>query len=206
MEHRQISVRILETHILKLDLSLDPLRQLHSIRFIHNLRLRVINLHHLIRGSGKSLELVHNIAQLAHGVCYGPDQTGKGHKLTHGNLIVYDEKSSHHQQHQRHQVGKGFHIGVVGQPGHGRPSVRLGILRVALVKFGNLIVFSGKSLHHPVSGNIFLSRRVHLRQLFPQRLMPGGNLVLKQNDNQENKGRYGQQGKRKPPVHKSKRW
>ena len=178
MQHGQLAVRILEADILELNSAGKTFRSVNRIRLIHDDRLGIVDFHNLVRRRRESLELVHNVSQLPHRVCNRPDQSRKCDVLTHGDLRVDDEDTADRQKDYRHQVGEGLDIRIVDQPCHCRLLVRPGILLVALVESLDLIVFPCKRLDDTVAGDILLRRRIHLRQLFTQRLMSGRDLVL----------------------------
>ena len=118
----------------------------------------------------------------------GPDKARERYVFTHCDLPVDDEQTAYEQQYQGQDIGYGFHVGEIVQPGVMCIDAGVPEIGVRGVKLRDLVVLARKCLYHAVSGDILLCVGVHARELFPEGSVLGRDRFLKSENDEEYQG------------------
>ena len=169
-----------------------------------NGRTAAIQLHHLVGRGLETLEIVDEIAKLAHGVGQRPRQLGKDRQLAGGQLPLDDQITAQKYRDDGHGMGQNLNKREEAEPFFVDVQLAVPESGAALLELFFLKALPGKGLYHPIARDVFLRARVHFAELFPHEHKQGPGLPGVQIGDEQQQRRDHHQKEGQPPAGEEK--
>ncbi|MNI17254.1 hypothetical protein D3C73_706190 [compost metagenome] len=158
-----------------------------GLMLIDNSGPGVIDFDDLGQAGKKALNVVDNDPDVAHRVRYSPDQGRKGCEFTKGDPAVHQVQPARQHQNNVEGLSEGFEIRKVIKPHKCGFFIRCRVVDVLFHEFLDFVRFAGKSLDHPVAGNVLLCGCIELGQPLAEIHIHGADMLGKYVGHDKNK-------------------
>ena len=125
---------------------------------------------YLLDRSGKTLNVIDTPAYLTQRIHQHPQITIDRNIITQGHAATDNHDTSHQHKDDSQHIGQKFKKRHIFCPDFSCCKLCITVSIIFLIKFLNLVIFLGESLHHSVTTDIFLNKGIQGGELFTDML------------------------------------